>query len=150
MPGPLAGIDRFPRTRLGHAPTPLDAAPNLGTALGIELWIKRDDCTGLALGGNKVRQLEFYLGEARAQAADTVLITGARNALETMSAADLRVLVDLNELDVGSHSVAPDVSLNLDSDDVENISVLPSVIDVAISAAGPDSSEAAAESADGA
>ena len=77
MPGPLAGIDRFPRIRLGHTPTPLDAAPNLGAAIGIELWIKRDDCTGLALGGNKVRQIEFYLGEARARGADTVLITGA-------------------------------------------------------------------------
>ena len=73
----LAAIDKFPRVRLGHAPTPLDAAPNLGAALGIELWIKRDDCTGLAFGGNKVRQLEFYLGEARARGADTVLITGA-------------------------------------------------------------------------
>ncbi len=77
MPRPLAGIDRFPRIRLGHVPTPLDAAPNLGAALGIELWIKRDDCTGLAFGGNKVRQLEFYLGDARARGADTVLITGA-------------------------------------------------------------------------
>ncbi len=80
----------------------------------------------------------------------TVLITGARNALETMSAADLRVLVDLNELDAGSHSVAPDVSLNLDSDDVENISVLPSEIDVAISTTESDSGDAAAASADGA
>ena len=77
MPRPLAGVDRFPRIRLGHAPTPLDPAPNLGAALGIELRVKRDDCTGLALGGNKVRQLEFYLGEARAHGADTVLITGA-------------------------------------------------------------------------
>ena len=57
MRGPLAGIDRFPRARLGHAPTPLDPAPGLGAALGVELWIKRDDCTGLAFGGNKVRQL---------------------------------------------------------------------------------------------
>ena len=77
MPRPLAGVDRFPRIRLGHIPTPLDPAPNLGAALGIELWVKRDDCTGLALGGNKVRQLEFYLGEAQARGADTVLITGA-------------------------------------------------------------------------
>ena len=77
MSGPLAGIDAFPRIRLGHTPTPLDPAPNLGAALGIELWVKRDDCTGLALGGNKVRQLEFYLGEARAHGADTVLVTGA-------------------------------------------------------------------------
>ena len=80
----------------------------------------------------------------------TVLITGARNALETMDEADLRVLVDLNELEAGSHSVAPDVSLNLDSDDVENISVLPSEIDVTVSAAGSDSGDTVQESADGA
>ena len=65
MLSPLAGIARFPRVRLGHAPTPLDPAPNLGAALGIDLRIKRDDCTGLAFGGNKVRQLEFHFGEAR-------------------------------------------------------------------------------------
>ncbi len=52
--------------------------PNLGARLGHgELYVKRDDCTGLAFGGNKVRQLEFYLGEARSNGADTVLITGA-------------------------------------------------------------------------
>ena len=80
MPGPLAGIDGFPRIRLGHAPTPLDAAPNLGAALDIELWIKRDDCTGLALGGYKVRQLEFCLGEAQARGA-VVLDADARDPL---------------------------------------------------------------------
>ena len=74
MPSPLAGIARFPRVRLGHTPTPLEPAPNLGAALGIDLWIKRDDCTGLALGGNKVRQLEFHFGEAQALDADTVLV----------------------------------------------------------------------------
>ena len=78
MPIPLTkAIDKFPRVRLGHAPTPLDPAPRLGKALGIELWIKRDDCTGLAMGGNKVRQLEFPLGEALSRDADTLLITSA-------------------------------------------------------------------------
>ena len=77
MPSPLAGVARFPRARLGHAPTPIDPAPNLGAALGIDLYIKRDDCTGLAFGGNKVRQLEFHFGEARARGADTVLVIGA-------------------------------------------------------------------------
>ena len=43
MSSPLAAVDRFPRVRLGHAPTPLDPAPQLGAALGIELWIKRAD-----------------------------------------------------------------------------------------------------------
>ena len=93
MAGPLAGIARFPRVRLGHAPTPLDAAPNLGAALGVELWIKRDDCTGLAFGGNKVRQLEFYLGEAQARGADTVLVTGAvQSNLTRLTASGARRL----------------------------------------------------------
>jgi len=70
----LAG---FPRTTLAHTPTPIEACHNLGRHLGIELFVKRDDCTGIAFGGNKVRQLEFYFGEAQAQQADTVLITGA-------------------------------------------------------------------------
>ena len=90
---PLAGLGQFPRARLGHAPTPLDAAPNLGAALGIELWIKRDDCTGLALGGNKVRQLEFHFGAAQARGADTVLVTGAvQSNLVRIAAAGARRL----------------------------------------------------------
>ena len=51
---------------IGHAPTPLDPAPNMGAALVIDMWIKREDCTGLALGGNKVRQLEFDFGAVQA------------------------------------------------------------------------------------
>lgn len=62
---------------MGHLPTPLEPAANLGAKLGLELWIKRDDCTGIALGGNKVRQLEFYLGKARVAGATQILITGA-------------------------------------------------------------------------
>lgn len=73
----LNALDAFPRVKLGHSPTPLDRAPMLGRELGIDLYIKRDDCTGLAFGGNKVRQLEFYFGAAVAQGADTILITGA-------------------------------------------------------------------------
>ncbi len=77
-PGPLGRLDALPRARLAHVPTPLEALPNLSARLGgARLFVKRDDCTGLAFGGNKVRQLEFYLGEAQARAADTVLITGA-------------------------------------------------------------------------
>ena len=93
MPRPLAGIDKYSRIRLGHAPTPLDRAPNLGAALGIDLRVKRDDCTGLAFGGNKVRQLEFYLGDARAHGADTVLITGAvQSNFVRLAAAGARLL----------------------------------------------------------
>lgn len=72
-------LNRMPRVALAHLPTPVEAMENLAAAMGRGggLYVKRDDCTGLAFGGNKVRQLEFYLGEARAQGADTILITGA-------------------------------------------------------------------------
>jgi len=67
---------------------------NLTAALGgPEIFIKRDDCTGLAMGGNKARQLEFYLGAARAQKADTILITGAvQSNYVRMAAAGARLL----------------------------------------------------------
>ena len=98
MPSPLAGVARFPRARLGHAPTPIDAAPNLGAALGIDLYIKREDCTGLAFGGNKVRQLEFHFGEARARDADTVLVTGAvqSNLVRIAAAAARRLGMEIH------------------------------------------------------
>ena len=67
----------FPRVELSHRPTPLELLNNVSAEFGTNVWIKRDDCTGLAFGGNKVRQLEFYLGAAVAEDADTVLITGA-------------------------------------------------------------------------
>jgi len=61
---------------LAHLPTPLEPAARLGAHIGIEdLWIKRDDLTGLALGGNKARKLELLLADALAHGADT-LVTG--------------------------------------------------------------------------
>jgi len=70
-------LQRFPRVALAHTPTPIEDLSNLGADLGISLHVKRDDCTGVGFGGNKVRQLEFYFGEALDQGADTVLVTGA-------------------------------------------------------------------------
>jgi len=70
--------ENFDRANLSHLPTPLELMENLSRALaGPDIWIKRDDCTGLALGGNKARQLEFYLGHALSEGADTILTTGA-------------------------------------------------------------------------
>jgi L-cysteate sulfo-lyase len=73
---------RFPHAPLAHCPTPLERMNNLSKAFNraggeVNLWIKRDDCTGLGGGGNKARQLEFYVGEAIERAADTLLTTGA-------------------------------------------------------------------------
>ncbi len=73
----LPELQQHPRVILGHEPTPIDPLPRLGQDLGIDLWAKRDDCNGLAFGGNKVRQLEYYLGPGVDAHADTVLITGA-------------------------------------------------------------------------
>src|SRR5277367_2888903 len=74
---PVPSLDQLPRINLIHAPTPLEPLPRLSAALGgPQLWAKRDDCTGLALGGNKARKLEYLLGEALAQGADTVITTG--------------------------------------------------------------------------
>lgn len=68
----------FPRSILSQSPTPLDPLTGIMADTGGQnLFVKRDDLTGLALGGNKARQLEYYFGEALAQGADTVLITGA-------------------------------------------------------------------------
>ncbi|MFM7270993.1 MAG: D-cysteine desulfhydrase family protein [Actinomycetes bacterium] len=61
---------------LAHLPTPLEPLPRLGAHLGLDdLWVKRDDLTGLALGGNKARKLELLLADALARGADT-LVTG--------------------------------------------------------------------------
>lgn len=71
-------LSRFPRLALCHLPTPLEHLQRLSAHLGgPEIWVKRDDATGLALGGNKARKLEFLLGDAIAEGADTLITCGA-------------------------------------------------------------------------
>jgi L-cysteate sulfo-lyase len=71
-------LARFPRIFLAHLPTPLERLDRLTRELGgPEIWIKRDDCTGLSTGGNKTRKLEFLMAEAQVQDADTVITQGA-------------------------------------------------------------------------
>lgn len=84
-------IDRLPRVKLAHLPTPLEELPRLSARLGgPRILIKRDDCTGLAFGGNKTRHNEFVLGQALEQKADT-LVWGAgvqsNNCRQTAAAA---------------------------------------------------------------
>ncbi len=74
----MLNLDRFARVNLCHQPTPIESMPRLSEHLGgPTLWIKRDDCTGLATGGNKTRKLEFLMGAALQQGADTVVTQGA-------------------------------------------------------------------------
>ncbi|MDA0335368.1 MAG: D-cysteine desulfhydrase family protein [bacterium] len=69
-------IDRCPRQHLLHLPTPLQPLDRLRRQIGgPRIWIKRDDLTGLAFGGNKSRYLEFTLAEALAQGADAVVLS---------------------------------------------------------------------------
>ena len=71
----LAG---FKRVELCHQPTALEQMPRLTKSLGgPKLWIKRDDCTGLATGGNKTRKLEFLMADALDAGADMVVTQGA-------------------------------------------------------------------------
>src|SRR3954465_5353216 len=71
-------IEKLPRFALARLPTPVEALPRLSRELGgPELLIKRDDLTALALGGNKTRKLEFLIGKALAEDADTLITLGA-------------------------------------------------------------------------
>lgn len=75
---PAMNLARFPRRRYTTWRTPLQPLPRLSTSLGgPEIWIKRDDLTGLAGGGNKTRKLEFLVADAMMQGADTLITTGA-------------------------------------------------------------------------
>lgn len=93
-PVALGRLSVLPRIRLLEGITGLEAMPNLAEVLGRpELYVKRDDFSGLAFGGNKVRQLEFYFGSAVAVRADTILITGAvQSNFVRLAAASARKL----------------------------------------------------------
>jgi L-cysteate sulfo-lyase len=81
-------LARFPRVHLAHLPTPLEYMDRLSAELGgPEIWIKRDDCTGLSTGGNKTRKLEFLMAEALAQKADIVVTQGATQSNHTRQTA---------------------------------------------------------------
>ena len=71
-------VIKLPRVALGHWPTPLHELPRLSATLGgPRIFVKRDDLTGLALGGNKCRKLEYELGDAQRRGIDTLITTGS-------------------------------------------------------------------------
>ncbi len=78
MSDPFAALDALLRVRLAHLPTPIEPLPRLSAHLGgAELWVKRDDQTGLATGGNKTRKLEYLIAQAQQAGADCVITAGA-------------------------------------------------------------------------
>ena len=80
-------LNTFPRIPFGVFPTPLYRLDRLSRELGLDLYIKRDDLIGVALGGNKVRKLEFLLADARAKGADVVLTAGGAQSNHAMLTA---------------------------------------------------------------
>ena len=89
-------MNTFEKESLGLFPTPLYRLPNLSRELGTNVWIKRDDLCGVALGGNKVRKLEYLLRDAKNQGYDLVMTTGQAQSNHAMltAACALRMGLD--------------------------------------------------------
>lgn len=108
----------LPRVALAQLPTPLEAAPRLSAALeGPPVWIKREDLSGLALGGNKPRQLEFLLAAALAEGAQAVVTTAAlqSNFCRACAAAGARLGLKVGLLLRGDSHAAPQGNHLLDA-----------------------------------
>lgn len=108
-----------PQVELATFPTPVEPAPRLATAIGLgpdDLWIKRDDLTGLGGGGNKVRKLEWTVGAALGEGADTLVTTGApqSNHARLTAAAGARLGLDVVLVLRGSPGISRSGNLALD------------------------------------
>lgn len=106
----------LPKIRIAHLPTPVETLPRLGAALGIHLLVKRDDQTGLALGGNKTRKLEYLMAEAQANGAHTIITAGAiqSNHCRQTAAAAARLGMKCILILVGEAPTLPDGNMMLD------------------------------------
>jgi D-cysteine desulfhydrase family pyridoxal phosphate-dependent enzyme len=107
----------LPRLRFAHLPTPIESLPRLSAALGgPNLLVKRDDQTGLAMGGNKTRKLEFLIAEAQAHGARTIITAGAvqSNHCRQTAAAASRYGFDCTLVLSGELPTSPSGNLLLD------------------------------------
>lgn len=83
----MKNFDELPRLRLGVYPTPFYKLEHISAKYGRNIWIKRDDLCGVALGGNKVRKLEYLLADAKSKGCDTVFTTGGAQSNHAMLTA---------------------------------------------------------------
>lgn len=83
----MDGFRQHEKVRLGAFPTPVQRLSNISNLLGTQVYVKRDDMTGIGLGGNKVRKLEYLLAEAKAQGAEVVFTTGGAQSNHAMLTA---------------------------------------------------------------
>lgn len=115
-PQPLTGV--LPRVRLAHLPTPLEHAQRLSQAVGgPPIWVKREDLSGLALGGNKARQLEFLMAALQAEGAQALVTTAAAqsNFCRSCAAAGARLGIRVGLLLRGSGAEEVQGNLLLDT-----------------------------------
>jgi len=115
-------LSRFPRIQLAHLPTPLQPLPALSKYLGgPDIYVNRDDCTGLAGGGNKTRKLEFLMADALAAKADTIVTVGAtqsnhvRQSVAAAAKLGLRIEVLLERAVIRDEDYAENGNVLLDS-----------------------------------
>ena len=80
-------LDSFPKVKLGVFPTPIQRLANISRRLNTNVYVKRDDLTGLGLGGNKIRKLEYLLADARRKGAQVVFTTGGAQSNHAMLTA---------------------------------------------------------------
>lgn len=86
----MTTFESIPRVDITHSPTPIESLARLTEELGHKVFIKRDDCTGLAGGGNKTRKLEYLIADAQLMGADTLVTVGglqSNHARQTAAAA---------------------------------------------------------------
>src|SRR5688500_12046802 len=103
-------LAQLPRARVATLPTPLERAPRLARAIGArDVLVKRDDLTGLALGGNKTRQLELILGAAMRRGATAIVSQGGRqsNQSRQLAAAAARLGLELRIVVLGEPDAEP-------------------------------------------
>ena len=136
----VSRINRIPRIRLAQLPTALEYAPNISKELNINLYIKRDDCTALAFGGNKTRHLEFIMAKTLSGEYDCIL-TGAasqsnfcRQAVAAANKLNLdSYLVLMNgvkgKLMQGNFLLYNILGANVDVVDGENLENIPKHLD---------------------
>ena len=83
----MKNLQDFPRIPLAVLPTPIQKLENISRLLNTNVYIKRDDLTGIGLGGNKVRKLEFLLADAKRKGAEVVFTTGGAQSNHAMLTA---------------------------------------------------------------
>ena len=112
-------LAKFPRVKLCQAPTPLELLPNLTKMLGgPEIWMKRDDLTGMGGGGNKVRKLEYLAGDALAQGADHLVTQGAVQSNHVRQTAAVAAKLGLRCTAVLEHRIETNDASYLNSGNV--------------------------------